>query len=311
MKNFRKYLAITLVVGITSFSANAQFIKKIKNAANRGMQNAVEKKVEEQTNKMVQRQLEKQFEKIFGEYREADAVGIDMSKIMKGLGEDVPTAEVYEFSGNTVLDIITTDEKGKVSDPMQIKSFLTTSNEYTGMEVSGTEKKQSLATMIFDMSHQASIILMDNDGQKSSIAYRLDLNAMVDSTYDKTVEQQIEEQDVTFEKTGNTKDILGYSCEEFHVKSEDGEGNYWMTNEPIGGYSSIWGANSPFMTDKNKAKYADTFKNLPQGNFMEMTYNSTDGTIVEMNVTEINESAPISFQMSAYPTIFKTAQANQ
>lgn len=311
MKKFTTYFAGTLVIFIISFSANAQILNKIKNAASRGVERAVEKKVEEETNKLVQRQIEKQLEGLFDSNGEDGAVGLDLNKMMKGLGEEVPTADKYEFSGNVIMQIISTDEKGKTADPMKIKSFLTKSSDYTGMEVSDTEKNKSLATMIFDVTNQASIIIMDNDGQKSSLAYKLDFNALTDSLDDRTIEEQMKDEEILFEKTGKTKDILGYSCEEFHVKSEDGEGFYWMTEEPIGGYTSLWGSNSPFMTDKNKEKYAASYKNLPKGNFMELYFTSSDGSKVDMTVVEINESAPITYQMSDYPNIFKTAQANQ
>jgi glycine cleavage system aminomethyltransferase T len=60
MKSLLSKISILLSFCILSFSAEAQFINKIKNAAERGVQNAIADKAEEAAYKLAQRQLEKQ-----------------------------------------------------------------------------------------------------------------------------------------------------------------------------------------------------------------------------------------------------------
>lgn len=313
MKYLVKTFLFTVLVLSFSISVKAQFINKIKNAASRGVEKAVEKKVEEEANKMVQRQLEKQFRSIFGEDGEGTSspVTIDMSKIMTSMGQDVETADQYDFFGYLVMEMKSTDDKGKEQDPVNLKSYLSKSTEYTGMEMSDPKNPESTMTMIFDITHNASVLLMENDGSKNSFAYNLDINELSESALE-DMEDPMEDPELEIKKTGNTKDILGYPCDEYYVKSKDGEGTYWVTEEPIGGYTAFWSANSPFVSEKNQSQYAEYFKDFPQGNFMEMSFVSNDdNTKVEINVTEINDSESKSFSMSEYPNVMTQAAQNQ
>lgn len=311
MKYFIKNLSFCILLFLLSTSSQAQFINKIKKAASRGAEKAIEKKVEEEANKMVQKQLEKQFEGIFGEDGTSSSpVSIDMNEIMKGLGEEVATADQYDFFGHVVMEMKATDAKGKEQDPTLLKSYLAKTSDYTGMEITDPKNDKSVMTMVYDIPNQASILLMDNDGSKSSFAYKIDINEVVNESME-GMEDPMEDPELIIEKTGNTKDILGYTCDEYHVKSKDGEGTYWVTEEPIGGYTSFWGSNSPFASGKDQSKYAEYFKDFPTGNFMEMSFISEDdGTKVDLKVIEVNDSESKSFSMSDYPNVMTQASQN-
>lgn len=300
---FKTLLFSFLLISISNFS-QAQFINKIKKAASRGAEKAIEKKVEEEANKMMQKQLEKQFEGIFGDDEDSsNPVGIDMNKILKGMGEEVETADQYDFFGYVVMEMTSTNKNGKTEDPTKIKSYLSKSSDYTGMEIVDPKKPEAVMTMVYDIPNQASILLMDNDNSKSSFAYKMDFDEIMESA-EENAPDPTEDPDILIEKTGNTKDILGYICDEYHVKSKDGEGYYWITEEPIGGYSSFWGTNNPFASEKTKQKYADYFENLPKGNFMEMTFTSAeDGSKIDLNIIEVNDSESKSFAMADYPNM--------
>lgn len=306
MKNLHRSFIILLFLATLSFSAKAQFIKKIQKAASRGIENAVQQKVEDEANKMTQRQLEKLFSDMYGDSEGGGSSGIDIGKIMKGMGEPVNTESEYNFFGHIVFEMTSTDEKGKTNDPVSLKSYLGKSVDYTGMEVIDAKNPAAVTALVFDLKNKASIIFLDNKGQKSSFAYNMDLNDL-DSAIQEEIDSNVEDYEATVEKTGKTKDILGYKCEEYHVKNEDGEGYYWITETPIGGYSSFWSSNSPLMTSKMQAKYAEQLKNMPKGNFMELNYTSKDSGTVVMKVTAIDESAPKSLTMADYPNLMNQA----
>lgn len=305
MKKFQLTTVLLFFFCLFTTTTQAQFLKKIQKAASRGMEQAIEDKVEEEANKYVQRQLEKQLAGLFPEEGESTPVTLDMNKILSGFGEDVNTEEAYVFKGSSKIEIQSTDKNGKAEDPLFLKSFMTEGENYTAMELENPDEKDGVIVMIFDMDNQASILLMDNDGQKSSFAYKLDLMSV---TADEQEAMEMENNEFSMEKTGNTKDILGYACEEYAVKSKDGEGTYWVTQEPIEGYASFWGKNSPFVTTKTQQAYSEHFANLPEGNFMEMNFNSTDGTNTMMKVLEINLSDEHTFTMSEYPNLMTQYQ---
>lgn len=307
MKNLNRIYIIIIFITSLSLSAEAQFIKKIQKAANRGIERAIQDKVEKEATKMTEKQLEKVFSDMYGDSDSSSTGGFDMSKVLGGLGEPVDTEDQYEFFGHLVLEMVSTNAKGKTEDPFQLKSYLSESTDYTGMELIDPKNPKATTTMVFDVKNQASVVFLDNKGEKSSFAYKMDMDEL-DKMVDEEIESNTEEYDVTIEKTGKSKDILGYTCEEYHVVSEDGEGYYWITDEPIGGYASSWGTNSPMMTSKAQERYAQHFNNMPDGNFMELTFTSKDSEKIDMKVIEIDESAPNSLTMADYPNIMNSVE---
>ncbi|WP_158531146.1 DUF4412 domain-containing protein [Algoriphagus chordae] len=310
MKYLNRSLILILFFTSLSFTAEAQFIKKLQNAANRGMEKAIEEKVEKEANKMMEAQLEKQFSEIFGEDGESAPVSMDMEKVMKGMQEDVNTMERYDFSGYLLMEMTPTDKKGKQQDKTLIKSYLSEFEDFTAMDIVADDKPNTETTMIFDMKNGASIILLNHDNQKSSMAMKLDSTGINPETED-MLQDKIVDADFTVKETGNTKDILGYACKEYQIKSDDGEGLYWMTDEPIGGYSAFWGTNNPFAKNNTQANYAQHLKNMPQGNFMELYYTATEGDKFELKVIEVKESEPKSFIMAEYPSMFAAAMGKK
>ncbi len=306
MKSLISTISILISITFATFSAEAQLINKIKNAAARGVQNAVADKAEQEAYKLMQRQLEKQLAGLYGENAEGSPVKLDMGKIMAGLGENVPTESQYEFAGHGVMEMNYADDKGKTQDPIILKAYMAKGTGYTAMEFSDPKDPTSITTMIFDMNHQATILLMDNQGTKNSLAYKLDMDSIQGTTVDPD-SVSLEPKDITVEKTGKTKTILGYSCEEYFIKTEDGEGFYWVTKEPIGGYTSFWSKNSPFASSQTQEKYSKQLKNVPEGNFMEMYWTATDGSKMDMKVIEIEESNEKTFQIADYPNIMQAS----
>jgi len=52
-------------------------------------------------------------------------------------------------------------------------------------------------------------------------------------------------------------------------------------------------------------KYADHFSNMLKGNFMEMDFQSANGSDVQVKVIDIQASLPQIFLMSAYPNMMQ------
>jgi hypothetical protein len=119
------------------------------------------------------------------------------------------------------MEFQTKDEKGKSGDPMNIKSYLSNSTEYTWMELVEPKKPEAVTYMIFDAENKASMLLMESEGTKHSFAYKLNFDAIVEES-----ESSMEESEIVVKKTGNSRSILGYECDEYSVKSDDGPSTY-------------------------------------------------------------------------------------
>lgn len=310
-----------LTLTFLSWDSEAQLLKRLKNAASEGVARAVEKTVEKEVAKATQRQLEKTFSNLYGDMEvgengEGERSGggsYDYSKIMSSINMDVETESAYSFSGIAVMEIESTDEKGKASDPITFHSFLSDNPDYFGMEFIDPEYKKSKekSVIIMDHKNQATVMLMENEEEKSSMAFAIDWGGMMEAveTADTTEDSAMDAEDVRFEKTGNTKDILGYSCEEYLVVSEDAEGSYWVSERPIEGLESFWSKNSPFITKKMKEENREYFTNLPEGHIMEMDFASKeDESSSKMRMIEIDTKRPHNFDLSEYPNAMKAAK---
>jgi hypothetical protein len=307
-----------LIIAFSFFNVNghSQLLKKLKRAASQGASRAIEKTVEKEVEKATQRQLEKTFRSLYGDaIFDSDQDGnsngesYDFSKLMGSINMNVDTESDYSFSGVAIMEIQSTNEKGKEEDPVNFNSFLSENPDYYGMEFVDPDAKDGKEKSIIIMDHKnkATVILLENEEEKSSMAFGMDWGGMMDSYADNTENESIG--NPTFEKTGNTKDILGYTCEEYRMNADDAEGVYWISTTPIEGLEGFWSKNSPFVTKKMKEENSTFYGSFPDGNILEMNFNSKeDQSTSEMKIIEINNNQPSQFKMADYPNAMKAAQ---
>lgn len=311
MKNFFNFCLVVFLM--LPMITDAQILNRIRRAAEQGVSRAVENQVEKQVEKAAQRQLEKAFEDLYGPDTTSSTGEYDFSRIIKGIKTDVPTESSYDFKGFAEMEITGTDERGKAIDPALIKIFLNDGSEYSGMEFSaadrGKKKNSEKTLMIFDMKNNASIILMDTEDGKTSMAYGLDFQKIGEMGEQELEKSAGYDDNLTFNKTGNTKTVLGHLCEEYLIELEDGSASYWVTQASIEGVESFWGKNSPFINQKMKDKNYAKYNQFPEGNVLEVNFKSkSDRSTTNMTLVEIDESTPASFVMADYPSVFQGAK---
>jgi hypothetical protein len=314
--NAKSIFLLILALSFFNVDAHSQLLKKLKRAASEGASRAIEKTVEREVEKATQRQLEKTFRSLYGDaIFDADQDGnsngesYDFSKVMGSINMNVDTESDYSFSGVAVMEIQNTNEKGREEDPMKFNSFLSENPDYFGMEFEDqdTKKSEEKSVIIMDHKNKATIILVENEDEKSSMAFGMDWGGMMDSYEDMPENNTIG--DTAFEKTGNTKEILGYTCEEYKMNADDSEGIYWISTTPIEGLEGFWSKNSPFVTKKMKDENSAFYSSFPDGNILEMYFTDKKEQITsEMKMVEINKNQPVQFKMADYPNAMKAAQ---
>lgn len=100
-----------------------------------------------------------------------------------------------------------------------------------GYEMSNEEMKKGgnqFIVMDFDQEYMATF--SESDGQKVAMSMPLPMD-MISSMASDEIEKQQEEEEFSFEKTGNTKTINGYHCTEYVTTSEDYIQHIWLTDE--------------------------------------------------------------------------------
>ncbi|MCA6074680.1 DUF4412 domain-containing protein [Fulvivirga sedimenti] len=297
----RNVILFLLAAFFITTSADAQLLKKLKQAAEDGVQEAVERRVAHEIEKAAQKQTDRYLEQIFGPPTQYEGAGYDYSEMLKGIDLNVETEDSYHFEGFTDMEISGTDEKGKEIDPTQFRTFMSTNAEVWAMQLETDDKDLERTVMIFDNTHKATIMLLENKkGEKSRVAYGLDWSKMMDSSIESTMDS-MKVADFNITKTGNTKTIMGYTCNEYQTETDEYTARYWVSEEPIQGYSSYWSKNNFLFSQQMKKKYATYFDQLPEGDVLEMNYVSKTGDgDTTMKIIEINTTENFDFVMADY-----------
>lgn len=176
----------------------------------------------------------------------------------------------YNFSAKTDIKTIITDKKGK-KEEMKYRMYFSGADPWFGMEMlEMTQKGVESMFMIFDMENNQLVSLTESNGQKMGFAMSFDPSAYNE------VDEADTDSEVSFRKTGRTKTILGYTCEEYITESEDGSGSMWVTKEEslhIGFAMAAMGS----MAGKEKNNQ-NLPKDYPKGALLEMDYLQKDGS---------------------------------
>lgn len=143
-----------------------------------------------------------------------------------GLSDNVDYETNYSFDAYIQMEITNYKKNGKLDNEMLYDSYIHKEDADYAMEFSSDGDK---STIIFDTKNSAMLILTESNGEKSGFATTIDPEAVAEK-----VEAYADESDMepmNMKKTGNTKNILGYSCDEYLVEDEDGEAHMWVSEK--------------------------------------------------------------------------------
>jgi hypothetical protein len=141
----------------------------------------------------------------------------------------------YEYTGNIKMDLETWNEDGESQGVVDYTSQYSDKN--AGFALEFNDKEKGYSTMIYDYDNELMIILSDNGKDKSGFAtplsdYHSDSVSTSASTQVTPAEQKNAENYTSgFKKTGKSKTIAGYKCEEYYFENEEGMINNWMTTD--------------------------------------------------------------------------------
>jgi hypothetical protein len=143
-----------------------------------------------------------------------------------GLTGNVDYEPTYHFDAYIQMQITNYKKNGTVDDEMIYDSYVHKDNADYAMEFKNDDGR---STIIFDTKNSAMLILGESDGEKTGFATSIDPEAMAASAEDYAEDHDIDP--VNYRKTGKTKMILGYSCDEYLVEDEDSESHIWISEK--------------------------------------------------------------------------------
>lgn len=232
MRSMSKLLFLCFVVVQFPVDGQAQILKR---ALGKLGERVVEKKVEKEVDKKIDEVADSIVYALDGEEPMTEEerqkaqenrrrAGELMSGMMGGINQvDLPDS--YHFDYSILMEM--EDHKGEIS---QMTWYTQNNSSIMGYELASEEKKKDekqFVVMDFDQEYMATF--MESDGEKVAMSMPLPMD-IIASMAKEEMEKQ-EEEEYTFEKTGNTRTINGYNCTEYVVNSEDMIQHLWLTKE--------------------------------------------------------------------------------
>nr|WP_319401132.1 DUF4412 domain-containing protein [uncultured Carboxylicivirga sp.] len=299
----KKYLVAGIVVMAAFVVQNIQaqsFLEKMaKKAAEK-----VEKKSEQKTEEQMDKKLDQMFEEAFESEESDSAEEVDPSATwaeklagMGYAGDPVNIEDTYTFSSSITMHMTSVDENGQSSSG-DVKIYTNTNQQTFAYEFTSDQSQinddTEVGLMIMDAKNKANIILNDDD--KTGIVYgvdgAIDESILGEDSDDEDMPENIDYADPRISKTGNTKTICGYKCDEYTYKDEESTGLLYLTKE------IDWDSENFMTTIFKSAMYSHGILN----GFL-MASEDTDLSTGEKStyeVTQINSNDKSSFSMSDY-----------
>jgi len=228
------------------------------------------------------------------DYRSSDKVAEKSMMKMFGLSGNVTTKEKYEFDGYMKMVMNSYDKKGKLDESTDYYTYLSESCPDYAMVFVNPESKDK-TTIIYDTENLALITLGESDGEKTGFAIGISPED-VESMKQEAEENAEESEDMpsSYYKTGRSKKICGYNCDEYKYEDEEGDAEMWITQELNGKMSKGYMKNATFTGTFSYAYGAN-------GSVLEYVFTDKDnGEKMTMTVDEIDLNKKHTISTSGY-----------
>ncbi len=282
-----RLITLTLLISLLSFnSTQAQLLKKLKKRVQEATEDVIAdkaaEKVAQETGKAMDSLL--QIDPDYQPYSEAQ-----LQQFMVQDSVDFSMEATYEFNTRVTyqMEFSSKDNSSIVDYGM----WFSENENYMGTQVKNIRSKEKNqqdmpASMlsVIDEKNQIMIIFMEDQKMAQVIS--------MEKIKEISVEENEEENTNTdfggLKKTGQTKKILGYTCEEFVAVNDENNFSIWITDE-----LELFQKNMFYSI--NESLGGNTFKDIPKdakGFMMEMHFeNLVNGEKGKMIVTEINKQS--------------------
>jgi len=281
MRTIKAIFSIILIFGFISFNGNAQLLNRLGNAAKKSAKKTATRKAEEKVAEETEKATEKAIDKLFNKLdkkidKKSKKTDDDRepgtnsnnnesgsnSQVSDDAGElnNAPPPNIessYHFSQKVVYKMSSADENEGPSSleyilwfPSEGKYMATQMGEISVEDEKGEQQKGESMKMfsIMDNKNQAMVMIMEEQKMAQIIPMDGAIEVVEAKMEENVAEETSEQPDIR--KTGRTKRILGYSCDEYVSSSSDGEVTFWLTDEvdmisntPFNSFGDAFGEN--------------------------------------------------------------------
>jgi hypothetical protein len=282
-----RLITLTLLVSLLSFnSTQAQLLKKLKKRVQAATEDVIVDKVAEKAAQETGKAMDSllQIDPDYQPYSQAQ-----LEQFMVQDSVDFPMEATYEFNTRVTyqMEFSSKDNSSIVDYGM----WFSENENYMATQVKNIKSKEKNqqdmpASMLSVIDEKNKIMIIFMEDQK--MAQVLSMEKIKEISVE---ENEAENTNTDFEglkKTGQTKKILGYNCEEFAAVNNENNFSIWITDE-----LELFQKNMFYSI--NESLGGKTFKNIPKdakGFMMETHFeNLVNGEKGKMIVTEINKQS--------------------
>ena len=219
---------------------------------------------------------------------------------------DLDFEDHYTFSSSMSMDVESYDSESGDHSEMDYTLFFNEDDDNFAMRFAGINEstgEYGEHLFIFDLHNQVMLMLSESEGEKTGLALRMDPDEQA-VTYQPDMEDH-EEDEVydaallipDFSRTGRTKTISGYECNEYLWEDDSLRINIWVSPDAVFDYSRAWG-------------YMGGFQALSGGHagleglIMEYEFgDKVTQSFTKMVVKELNPDRPGRFDLTGYSVI--------
>lgn len=299
---------VIMALWISSACHGQSLLERAASKAKQKLEQRAEKKAEEKIDGTIENQA-KENEAAGQSRSETDGENSAqrdqrrMQGILKGIGlsgEPVPIEDSYSFSSRIQMHMESRDKNNKITSEGEFISYMNPDQLNFAYEIlSGEMNNKGKGIFIVDMKNKATLFLSEEEGERKGVVYGLDFSpekTVIEGDTgnpDKEI-RDLESINPHIKKTGRTKQIAGYPCEEYLFDDPDNEAEirYWLTdnlNLKSNNYLGL-ALKSPLWTT-----------GVASGFLMESeALDKKSGERSLMQVTDVNVSAGKKFTMADY-----------
>jgi hypothetical protein len=214
-------------------------------------------------------------------------------------GADIKHNDEYGFDGRMYMQMEMYDKKDVVKSDYFIYFNQMNSNagiEFKTIAKEGEESAPLATVMVYDNENKCFMMLIDKEGQKTGIISTLPSDSVMKA---RTAEKSgAESKPANVVKTGNSRVIAGYKCDEYKITEQDKKGYAlaWMTKDlKIKADKSNWG----------KAGIPSYYGAGLEGSSMLAmeSYDESNKLAMKMETKEINQNYPHKISAAGFTFI--------
>jgi len=307
-----RILIYIMIIAFSASSLSAQgFLERVqKKAAERAARKAeerVDRKIDEKIDKgldnienSIDSPESKSSQQKSGNDEQDSQAMMKMLSKMTGGESDYKLQDTYDFSGNFLMEM-EIFEKEKSSMKTKMRMFLTKDSEYIGMEVDTdamTEGQMQGAYILFDTPNK-SMITFTKTAETGGMALVMSLPDMEDleEFSDSDDLEDYSSENTKIRKTGKTKTILGYSCDNYIIEDDETITDAWVTTSlPFNQYQAF-----NYMQASNPKAQSGGLAGIPNGFLMEAeSTHKKDKMKSVIKMLEVNPNKRTSFSTKGY-----------